>query len=67
MDLEELVRNCVNEDLYLIVGCDTSAHNSAWGRINCNGRGESLLEFLNSSKLEILNRGNESTFCNVSR
>ena len=34
---------------------------------NCNGRREFLLEFLNSSKLKILNRGNRSTFCDVSR
>jgi len=33
-----------------------------WGSTNCNGRGEALIEFLNSSCLEILNRGNESTF-----
>ena len=30
-------------------------------------RGESLLEFLNSSNLEFLNQGNESTFCSASR
>ena len=66
-ELEELVRYCENEDLYLIVGCDFNAHHTVWGSTNCNGRGESLLQFLNSSNLEILNRGNESTFCNVSR
>jgi len=37
------------------------------GSTNCNGRGESLLEFLNSSNLEILNWGNEATFYNASR
>jgi len=37
------------------------------GSTNFNGRGESLLEFLNSSNLESLNQGNESTFCNASR
>jgi len=66
-EMEELVRYCENENLRLIVGCDSNAHHTVWGNTNCNGRGESLLEFLNSSKLEILNRGNESTFCNVSR
>ena len=44
--LAELVRYCENEDLYLIVGCDSNAHHTAWGSTNCNGRGESLLEFL---------------------
>jgi len=53
--LEELVRYCENENLRVIVGCDSNAHHPAWGSTNCNGRGESLLEFLNSSNLEILN------------
>ena len=58
-ELEELVRYCENENLYLVVGCDSSAHHSAWGSTNCNRRGEALMEFLNSSNLKILNRGNE--------
>jgi len=33
--------------------CNSNARHSAWGSTNCN--------------LEIVNRGNESTFCNVSR
>jgi len=66
-ELEELRHYCENENLRLILGCDSNAHHTAWGSTNCNGRGEFLLEFLNSSNLEILNRGNEPTFCNVSR
>ena len=66
-EMEEPVRYFDNENLRLIVGCDSTAHHTAWGCTNCNSRGESLLEFLNSSNLEILNRGNENTFCNVSR
>jgi hypothetical protein len=66
-ELEELVEYCENEDLYLVVGCDSSAHHSAWGSTDCNSRGEALIEFLNSSNLEILNRGNEPTFCSGSR
>ena len=61
------MRYCENDNLRLIVLCNSNAHHSAWGSNNCNGRGESLHEFLESSKLEILNRGHESTFCNVSR
>ena len=52
----------VNENLRLIVGLDTNAHHTACGSTNFNGRGESLHEFLNSMKLEILNQGNEPTF-----
>jgi hypothetical protein len=49
------------------VGCDSNAHHTAWGSTNCNGRGEALIEFLDSSNLEILNRGNEATFSNALR
>jgi hypothetical protein len=58
---------CENENLYLVVGCDSSAHHSVWGSTNCNSRGEVLVEFLNSSNLEIINQGNEPTFCSGSR
>jgi hypothetical protein len=62
-ELEELVRYCENENLYLVVGCDSNAHHSAWGSTDCNSGGEALMEFLNSSNLEILNRGSEPIFC----
>jgi hypothetical protein len=52
------VRYCETEDLRLVVGCDSNAHHSVWGSTSCNSRGEALVEFLNSTKLEILNRGN---------
>ena len=45
------------------MGCDSNAHHTAWGSTNCNDRGEVLVEFLNSLNLEILNQGNEPTFC----
>ena len=63
MELEELMRYCKNKNLYLTVGCDSNAHHTAWGSTNCNGRGEALIDFLNSLNLEILNWGNEPTFC----
>jgi hypothetical protein len=66
-ELEELVRYCENENLYLVVGCDSNAHHSVWGSTNCNSRGEALVEFLNSSKLEILNQGNEPAICSGGR
>jgi hypothetical protein len=62
-ELEELVRYCENEDIQLLVGYNSNAHHTAWCSTNCNGRGEALIEFLNSSNLEIFNRGNEPTFC----
>jgi len=62
-ELEDLVRFCEKENLYLVVGCDSSAHHSEWGSTNCNSRGEALMEFLNTTNLEILNWGNAPTFC----
>jgi hypothetical protein len=35
--------------------------------IRCNDRGVALLEFLNSTNLEILNQGSDPTSCNSSR
>jgi hypothetical protein len=66
-ELEDLVRYCEEENLYLLIGCDSNAHHSAWGSTNCNDKGEALVEFLGVSNLEILNRGNEPTFCNGHR
>jgi hypothetical protein len=54
---------CESEKIQLLVGCNSNAHHTAWGSTNCNGRGEALIEFLNSTNLEIFNRGNELTFC----
>jgi hypothetical protein len=66
-EFEDLVRYCETEDLYLVVGCDSNAHHSVWVGTNCNSRGDGLVEFLNSTNLEILNRGNEPTFCSGGR
>jgi hypothetical protein len=66
-ELEDLVRYCEKENLHLLVGCDSNAHHTAWGSTKCNSRGEALMEFLSSLNLEILNRGNEPTFCNAVR
>jgi hypothetical protein len=54
-EFEERVRYCESENLYLIIGCDSNPDHSVWCSDNCNERGEVLVEFLNSSNLEILN------------
>jgi hypothetical protein len=46
----------------LIVGCDANMHHILWGSTGTNPRGESLMEFLVSSNLNILNCSNEPTF-----
>jgi hypothetical protein len=50
----------------LIIGCDANAHHILWGSTGTNPRRVSLLEFLVSSNLNILNHGNEPSFvvCN---
>ena len=47
----------------LVIGYDTNARHILWGSTNCNDRGEALVEFLNSSNIEILNQGSEPNFC----
>jgi len=66
-EFEDLVRYREKENLYLVVGCDSNAYHSVWGSTNCNSRGDALMEFLNTTNLEILNGGNEPTFCNRGR
>jgi hypothetical protein len=66
-ELEDLVRYCEKENLHLLVGCDFNAHYTTWDSTNCNSRREALMEVLSSSNLEILNRGNEPTFCSAVR
>jgi hypothetical protein len=48
-ELEDLVRYCEKDTIQLVVGCDCNAHHTAWGSTDCNGRGEALIEFLNST------------------
>jgi hypothetical protein len=52
-ELEELVRYCESKNLYLVIGCDSNAHHTVRGSTNYNDRGKTLVEFLNSSNLEI--------------
>jgi hypothetical protein len=66
-EFEDLVRYCEKENLYLALGCDSNAHHSAWSSTNCNSRREALIEYLYTTNLEILNLGNEPTFCSVGK
>jgi ferredoxin len=62
-ELVELEQNCENDNLYLVIECDSNAHHTAGGSTDCNDRGEALVEFLNPSNLEILSQCNEPAFC----
>jgi hypothetical protein len=66
-EFEELMRYCEERHLYLVIGCYSNSHHTAWGSNNCNDNGEALLEFLNYSNLEILNQGHYPTYCSAER
>jgi hypothetical protein len=45
----------------MIVGCDANAHHIIWGSTDINPPAECLMEYLVSTNLNILNKGNEPT------
>ncbi|CAB0018431.1 unnamed protein product [Nesidiocoris tenuis] len=66
-DVCRLVSYCVNNNLQFVIGCDANAHNVVWGSTDTNTRGEELLNYIYSNRLEILNRGNIPTFVTRAR
>ncbi|XP_073948990.1 uncharacterized protein [Choristoneura fumiferana] len=65
--LRSLVENSSKANTGLIIGCDANAHHVIWGSSDVNKRGEKLLDFLVSSSLQIMNKGNDPTFVNAKR
>jgi hypothetical protein len=61
-ELRDVVNYCCRNNLQLIAGCDANARPIVWGSTGINPRGSSLLEYLVSANLNILNKGNEPTF-----
>ncbi|PNF17226.1 hypothetical protein B7P43_G05220 [Cryptotermes secundus] len=66
-EMRDIIDYCCSRKKQLIIGCDANAHHTGWGSTGINPRGESLMEFLVSSNLNILNHSNEPTFivCNT--
>ncbi|XP_044573423.1 uncharacterized protein LOC123257665, partial [Drosophila ananassae] len=60
--LRRLVEDSERKDIDLIIGCDANAHHNQWGSTDTNERGESIFDFILSSKLLVGNRGSEPTF-----
>ncbi|CAH1105394.1 unnamed protein product, partial [Psylliodes chrysocephalus] len=58
----DLVNTCRAENLQVLIVADANSHHITWSSKDNNKRGESLLEFILTTNLEILNRGNEFTF-----
>jgi hypothetical protein len=65
-EVRDIIDYCHRRKKQFIVGCDANVHHILWGSTGSNPRGESLTEFLVSSKLNILNHSNEPNFvvCN---
>nr|XP_012218248.1 PREDICTED: uncharacterized protein LOC105669724 [Linepithema humile] len=63
----KLADYCQEKRLLLIMGCDANAHHTVWRSSDTNERGRKVLEFLASTNLEILNTGDEPTFCTIAR
>ncbi|KAG8225458.1 hypothetical protein J437_LFUL004459 [Ladona fulva] len=63
-ELEDLENFCKTKSCDLLVGCDSNSHHSVWGSSDVNPRGESLLEYLMTTELQLLNRGSQPTFRN---
>jgi len=66
-EVVQLITYCENNKLPLIIGCDTNSHHIAWGNTCNNPQGQVLAEFLDSTNLEIINVGGESTFVSGNR
>jgi hypothetical protein len=66
-EMERLVEYCEQQGLPLVIGCDTNAHHLAWGRHECNNRGNLLAEYIATTMLEIANKGCEPTFVSRNR
>jgi hypothetical protein len=60
--LREVIDYCIRNKLQLIIGCDANAHHIIWGSMDINPQGECLMEYLVSTYLSILNKGNKPTF-----
>jgi hypothetical protein len=56
--LERLVTGCRAQGTHLVIGCDANAHHTSWESTNINNKGESLLNFIMTNGLGIMNKGN---------
>lgn len=65
--LQNLISFCKKEKIELVIGSDANAHHTIWGSTDISPRGKSLSEYLSSTSLIILNKGNTPTFVNKVR
>jgi hypothetical protein len=66
-ELRDVVTHCCRNNLQLFAGCDANAHHIVSGSTGINPRGHYLLQYLVSTNLNILNKGNKPTFVVTNR
>lgn len=64
-DLCRLVDHSEKSGLQLIVGADSNAHHPLWGMPDMNSRGKTLVEYLFTTNLNVLNIGSEPTIVDI--
>ena len=60
--MRDIVQHSAKENKEIILGIDANTHHTLWGSMDINPRGESLMEYMVSTKLNILNKSKEPTF-----
>jgi hypothetical protein len=65
--LVNVVNYCNSNNIEILIGCDANSHNIIWGSSDTNSRGNTLMNFIASSGLLILNEGNRPTFIDKRR
>jgi hypothetical protein len=65
--IRDIVQHSAEERKEIILGIDANANHIVWESTDINPRGESLMEYMVRTNLNILNKDNEPTFLNVRR
>ena len=63
--LKQLAKESATTEM--LIGCDANAHHKLWGSTDINSRGKSLLDFISTTNLTILNVGTTPTFVTKTR
>lgn len=61
-ELADVIRHCEDAGLEIIIGADANAHHQLWGMTSSNQRGEVLVNYLITTKLNLINHGSEPTW-----
>ena len=66
-EMRRLVEYCDRHNQELLAGADANSHNEIWGNMDTNTKGEYLLNYIATTKLDILDRGYKPTYVNSIR